>query len=53
MLNLRANSIPSPQQRDMAERLWTARAQAMRWNDIAGMISPRSTVRRRWDCMAS
>lgn len=35
MLNLRANSIPSPQQRDMAERLWTAWAQAMRWNDIA------------------
>ncbi|EBU2048061.1 DGQHR domain-containing protein [Salmonella enterica] len=35
MLNLRANSVPSPQQRDMAERLWTAWAQAMRWNDIA------------------
>ncbi len=35
MLNLRANSIPSTQQRDMAEKLWTARAQAMRWNDIA------------------
>ncbi|SYI70063.1 DGQHR domain [Klebsiella pneumoniae] len=35
MLNLRANSIPSTQQRDMAEKLWTAWAQAMRWNDIA------------------
>ncbi|EGD4232757.1 DGQHR domain-containing protein [Salmonella enterica subsp. enterica serovar Meleagridis] len=35
MLGLRANSVPDDQQRDTAEKLWAAWADAMRWLDIA------------------